>query len=202
MAGSVEFADFRRNDIDIVAHYANDRFSKFNQWEDVQNRAKVKAELKLDWTVVNPEIIEKYEKYRPIVFVNGGRHPMDRTDGFADSIIPDGKAFNKHLKQLRQDFTAIYVGNGKQFYDIDCDFDLSGKTSVTDLIDLATISDFFYCQCSFTTILAESLDKPCLTMFTARPQSDRILKTITPKKILCKKTDYYMYDDSDEIHSI
>ena len=191
----VKFEPYRRNNIDVVCHYANRRHERTHQWEDVQIRAGVKADLRLDWQTVNDSFIRRFEHLRPILFVNAGRFPMQRTDGYANSILPEEGPLNAVLKELRKEYTAIYVGRGARLYPVECDIDLGDKTSITELVDLATISDAFYGQCSFMNILAQSLDKPCLTMFASRRANNDLLRTITPQKILFKETDEYIFDD-------
>ena len=190
-------APFTRQDAEVVAHYANQRHSPYTQWEDVQRKADIFTELKIDWEVTND--FSWLDKYKPLLFVNGGRYPMNRPDGYALSILPEEKGFNAKLRELKKDYTAIYIGKGPQLYDVDFDIDLSNKTSITDLIDLGKKCDMFFQQCSFSTILAEVFDKPSLTMFASKPAKDEILRTITPKKILCKPTDSWCFDNLSDI---
>lgn len=121
---------------------------------------------------------------------------MNRTDGFGIEVMPKKSAFDAALRGLSDCFT-IRVGKGKSFYDFDCSLDLTDKTSVTDLLDLALICDGVVAQCSYMVPLAEIFGKPLLAIWAAKGlvSSVPFIRQITPQKTLTSGRSAFAMDD-------
>ncbi len=197
-----EVEAFRRDRIDVVAHYTMGKSNPLtNQWQDVCNSAGVGSiPLHFDWTAINQDLVDDLRARaagRPIVIVHGGRAPMGRTDGFGKELMPDQRAFDIALASLEGCF-LVQIGKGEQIYPLKSSCDLSGKTSVTDLFDIASICAGMVAQCSFIVPLAECFDKPLLAIWAHRGLSTgrhQYISSITPQKILSKPTSTFVVDD-------
>lgn len=198
----VTFDVFSRHNIDYLSHYTKHKADqRTNQWQDICKTAGVEAELKIDWKVKNKSLVNEIldmANGRKVLFVHGGREPMARKDRFGRELLPDGKVFNKALGLL-EDYFRIQVGDSELLYTLRADQNLNRATSVTDVLDIASVADAFYGQCSFIIPLAESFDKKLMVMWAAKglKSSEPYIATITPRKILSKPTSHYVVDDWD-----
>lgn len=196
---NVSFSPFSRHNIDYLAHYPQRRMIQTTtQWEDVclsVGKRAEGAELKIDWTPQN----NRFKLESPLLFVTGGRQPMQRKDGYAKEMMPNEKAFNGILRELKKDYFTVYVGSGIREYNADVDLDLNNKTTITDVLDIASQADMFFGQCSFIVPLAESFDKDLLCVWSSyiRTTDHPYMKYITPQKVLSKPTSKYVYDDQE-----
>ena len=193
---------FGRNNINVLGHYVAGKSNpNTNQWQDVCNAAHVGAlELKFEWQVINWSLVDDLRTQaggRSIVLIHGGRAPMGRTDGFGAELLPDCRAFNAALFALKECLT-VQVGKADQIYRLKADVDLNGATSVSDLLDIASICDGWLAQCSFAVPLAECFDKPLLAVWASRglaPGRHAYIQQITPQKVLSKPTSHFVVDD-------
>lgn len=194
----VKFDEFSRHNINILSHYTKRKSDqRTNQWEDICLEAGFQAELKIDWKLKNKKWLDLP---RPFCFVHGGREPMDRKDKFGRELLPCRWVFYRCLERIKEKYTAVCIGKGKILYDLDTDIKLNNKTSVSDILDIASLADVFLGQCSFIIPLAESFDKKLLVVWSHRglKSSERYISTITPKKILSKPTSHFVMDDWNE----
>jgi hypothetical protein len=196
---------FRRQEIDIIAHYTNGKSNPYtNQWQDVCARAGVACDLHMRWHIQNVALVERVRHQaagRPLVLVHGGRVPMDRTDGFGAELLPTVGGFNCAIDAIRGECFLVRIGGGEQVYPLETDLDLIGKTSVSDLIDLGSCCDGIVAQCSFAVPMAEVFDKPLLAVWAANGmhhQREPYIQQITPRKVLSKATSLHVVDDWDE----
>jgi hypothetical protein len=190
----------------IVAHYTSRKgVPGTSQFEDCCIRAGIEGpvELVLDWKPVNKVLISKLKSHgRPILLVSMPRSPMGRDDGFAHELMPKKEAYQAVLDMLKPHFLLVQVGSGKAMFNLQgIDVDLADKTTVSDLIDIASVSDGLFGTCSFLIPLAESLDKPGLFLWSRRGLNSKnvFIRTITPEKVLHKHTSLAVIDDSDRI---
>lgn len=201
----VETIPFTRSGIDVLAHYSEDRFrQETSQFLDMCLRARIREEvpLRFDWKPKNEQLLEHIRQKaagRKVLLVNGGREPFGRTDGLGMELLPKQSAFCSVLSGL-SDFLTVSIGDGKrQFYSLGAEVDLIGQTSVKDLLDLGRVCDGFVAQVGFCVPMAECFGKPFLGVWAAKglygPVSRPLLKTVTPKKILTKKTSLYVIDN-------
>lgn len=199
-------AAFSRQNINMLAHYAtasgkNSRNT--NQWQDICNSAKVACDLRFTWETVNQKWVDQVRRRadgRPVVLVIGGREPMARNDGYGRVLLPLKRAFDVALEEMQDCFT-IRIGQPPTLYELDCRWDLTDRTSVPDLIDLAKECDAVVGQCSFAVPLAEGFDKPLLAVWAAAGMLCNVayLKTITPQKILSKPSSKWVVDTDTEL---
>lgn len=198
----VQIAPWSRDGIHYTCHYTHKiKDQGTTQWGDCCRLVGVSdVELKIDWTPKNNELIQSIKDKaagRPVLFVNGARAPFTRTDGYGMEMVPNPYVYGRALRKLREQFFAVYVGKGDRLYPVDVDLDLHGKTTVTELLDIASISSAFFGQCSFVIPLAESFDRPMLAMWAHRglTSKDEYLTYITPAKVLAKPSSRYVVDN-------
>lgn len=201
---------FCRNRVEVVAHYVGRKhISGTNQWEDVCISAGViGAALSFKWEVRNRVLVDYLKAAangKPIIMVNGGRPPMNRTDGFGDEMLPNRAAFDAALDALDGCFT-VEVGKGAELYPLRADVDLADRTSVSDLLDIAWIAQGLVGQCSFMIPLAEAFDKPLLVVWATKGLKSReqFIRLCTPQKILSKASSRHVMDDwsTDRIQEV
>lgn len=187
----VEFTPFGRQNVDILAHYSKRKAQHTNQWEDVCIESGIPYHpLSFSW---------KTKKYfdEPYVLIASPRIPMGRNDGFGEEILPDMEVFQDTVKKIK--LKRILIGE-KPLFPIECDLDLTGKTSLHDLMDLGNGASGLVGQCSFIIPLGEGFDKPVLVVWSHRVfNSDHYyVQRINPRKILSGRKSTYLYDDWDE----
>jgi hypothetical protein len=193
---------FTRNGTNVLAHYtAGKARTNTNQWQDVCVAAKVgDLPLSFKWEIQRPDLtrdLKAMARGKPIIMVNGGRHPMGRKDGFGDEMLPKRAAFDAVLAALSDCFT-VEVGQGAELYPLTADVDLADRTSVADLLDIASIASGLVGQCSFMIPLAEAFDKPLLCVWAAKglASATEFIRLCTPRKILSKPSSLWVMDDA------
>lgn len=201
---NIKTASFSRENITYLAHYTSRKTQKgTNQWQDIcasiGNRSEG-AQLEVEWEILNEALVQEIERRKPVLVVHGGRCPMQRKDGFGNELVPDQRSFNDILSQLRKRYYTIYIGEGRRLFNLDVDLDLNGKTSLTDLLDIASVADAFFGQCSFIIPLAEIFNKPLLVLWSAKglTSNNTAISTITPDKVLSKETSCYVFDNDPD----
>jgi hypothetical protein len=192
----VECVPFDRK-ADICAHYSMRKREATNQFQDCCLQAGIAepVDFRLDWapTTALP--------YRPYVCVLLPRTPMDRADNYGIELLPEREAMQACIDVLRQRFTIVQVGRGEPVYGLErIDVDLTGKTTVAELLDVASGAAGFLGYCSFFVPLAESLNKPALFVWAARglASDEFYIRSITPQKILSRESSRYVIDDWPE----
>jgi hypothetical protein len=197
-------APFCRTGIDILAHYpSRKKISGTTQFEDCCISAGIRepVELRLDWEPTNLSLIYSLQTYgKPIVFVQLPRAPMGRTDGFGKELLPDCRSIQHAIDAIRDRALIVQIGSGKPLHRFSgIDVDLADQTSITDLLDIATVASAFIGYVSFIVPLAESLDKPALLVWSRRGlvfPAPVYVREITPKKILHKPSSRFVMDDA------
>ncbi len=190
LEGKIEVQPFKREGVGIVAHYTMRRNrQETTQFVDccIQGGLVGDVELKLDW--------HRTKEYdfgdRPIAVVGLPRAPMGRTDGMAIELLPNMAAYQSLVDEMRaRGFLIVQVGSGDALYKLELiDIDLANKTTVTELIDIVSLSDAVVCYPSFLIPMAESLGKPYVTMFSTRGLTchKSMLRQITPCKLIHRK---------------
>jgi len=149
------------------------------------------VELRLDWKVRDQSFLDKIKRranakpiliYQPPKVTNGGEQEL---------YTPPADAFNNWLL-ARDDHYRIKVGHpsaAMEFRDAPCELNLFNKTSVRQMIDLATIGDLFFSQVCFLPTLAEAMDKKSVCMFTRRQLAagTNWVRAITPDVFFHKR---------------
>lgn len=192
---------FVRSGVTHVAHYVAGKGNlNTTQWQDVCASAGVgEIPLSFRWRIRNQALVDEIRGLangRPIVMVNGGRHPMGRVDGFANEMLPARAAFASVLGALR-DCYVVEVGKGEKLYSLPFDLNLCNKTMVAELLDIASIANGLVGQCSFMIPMAEAFDKPLVAVWAARGLESRelFIRRCTPSKILSKPSSRFVMDN-------
>jgi hypothetical protein len=191
----VECIQFTRNGIDILAHYSARKPQPTKQFVDVCQTAGIRepVELKLEWRTER-----RLSTALPVVLVQLPRSPMGRTDGFGAALLPDCRVIQRAIDLLNGRAYIVQVGSGKALHRFTgIDLDLSNKTSVVELIDLAAGCDAFLGYVSFIVPLAESLNKPALLVWSRKGLNSgtAYIRQITPQKVLYRDSSHYVVDD-------
>jgi len=202
----VRMAPMSRQNININAHYTTRKgHPGTSQFEDMCLTAgiKDKIDLRLDWAISNPRLIDDLKSRvngRRIMVVQMPRTPMDRKDRFGWEIAPNWDYLKRMVEVVNEDFFTIQVGLGKPLIELDIDYDLSNKTKVRELIDVASVADAFMGQISGIIPLAESFSKPLVVLWSQniKKAKNPFVKRITPEKILHRESSICV-QDSDSL---
>lgn len=202
----VKISPFRREPMDRVAHYvARKTVSGSDQFTDCCIAAGIteKVEFKLDWKVCCPRWSKVIR--RPTVLVQLPREPMDRKDGYGMELLPDCRTIQRAIDVMRdRGVHLIQIGKGIPLYKFTgINLDLANETTVSDVLDLASMADGVLGYCSFIAPLAECLNKPALLVWSRAGLKSRnpFIKQIVPAKIFNKPSSHAVMDDcsDDEI---
>lgn len=197
----VRIAPFSRSDIQYLAHYSQRKGQPSKQFDDCRISCGIRepVELKIDWQTTNPALVSSLQVGKPIVCVQLPRNPMGRTDGFGAELLPDCRAIQHAIDAIKGRATVVQIGAGAALHRFTgIDVDLSNKTSVSELLDVASIASAFIGYCSFVVPLAESFNRPLLAVWSRRgtKASSLFVRQITPQKILYKPTSSHVFDDA------
>lgn len=202
LTGKIKVSAFRRDFIDSSFHYiSRKRVPDTDQFTDCCIAAGIreKVDLRLDWQPINRKLVGNLKQGgKPIVLVQLPRSPMGRSDGFGNDILPDCRAIQRAIDRIGDRAFTVQVGSGKPLFKFKgLSLDLANRTSVADLLDVASISSGALGYCSFIVPLAESLNKPVLLVWSRRATVSRndFVRVITPKKIFNKDTSRFIMDD-------
>lgn len=204
---AVQVAPFSRLGVGIVAHYVQRKaHPATTQFVDCCLAAHIAEPppLHLPWTLTDASLAHDLHALaagRPIVILQLPRAPMGRTDGFGAELLPDCRAIQTAIDALRQrDACIVQVGAGQPLYRFaGLHADYANRTSVAQLIDIASLSSAAIGYPSFLVPLAESLDLPALFVWSRRGlRSPRgFIAQITPGKLLHKRaTSRAIVDDA------
>ncbi len=200
----VQVIPFTRINIDILAHYASRKRLATTQFRDCCLNAGIRGpiELKLDWAEAKTPLISHLKSYgKPLLLVSLPRAPMGRTDGFGAEVLPDCHLIQRIIDLLCEKYLIVQVGAGTPLFKFkNIDVDLANKTTVKDLLDAVSVCDGVLGYCSFILAAAESLNKPCLMVWSRKGlnSKDLYIRQITPQKIIEHKTTKYLIDDCTE----
>lgn len=172
------------------------------QWNDTCDAAGMSrgAEFSFPWTVKNHDLVESLKARGRILYVHLPRPPMNNHTGRTMDLVPDYNVMQKCIDWLRgRGFVAVQIGKGDRLFNLDIDIDLSDQTSVSDVVDIASVSTAFIGQCSFMTPLSEVFNGPSLTVFarSGLNSANPFFSQITPAKVLSKPTSIHIVDDWD-----
>lgn len=198
----VETAPFSRQGVDILAHYSTRKgIEGTTQFEDCCASAGISepVDLRIDW----PTRADSFDE-RPMVLVQLPRAPMGRSDGFGAELLPDCRQIQRAIDVLLGQATIVQVGSGKALHQFKgIDHDLTNRTTIPQLFDLAAACTAMLGYVSFFVPLAESFSKPSLLVWSKRglKSPHRYIRQITPQKILHKRSSAAILDTAqpDEI---
>lgn len=207
--GRVIVSEFRRQYVDKVAHYVSRKEVKgTDQFEDCCISAGIRepVDMRLDWQPVKGSLVREIKRMpRPVIAVLLPRHPMARKDGFGLDLLPDCRAMQRAIDGLRAGgASTVQVGSGEALHEFSgIDLDLANRTSVSDVLDVASAVDGFLGYCSFFVPLAESLKRPALFVWSRKGLRSKreFIRLVTPEKVLHRETSAHVWDDAadDEI---
>lgn len=195
----VQVTPQRKDGNPIIAHYVTRKHAAgTSQFQDMCIMAGIRepVEMRLDWRPANTRLLEGLT--RPIIAVMLPRLPMDRSDGFGAELMPNWDVMQKLINVA--DGSKVLIGKGQPVYQFKgIDRDLSNKTTVSELIDVASMVDGFIGICSFMIPLAESLGKPFFALWSSRGLVSKTshIRAITPQKIIHRKDlGHYVVDNA------
>ena len=198
----VEVTPFTRLGVDRVAHYTMRKgHSGTTQFQDCCISAGIRRpiDLRLDWKrTTDPEL----PKGKPIVVVALPRTPMGRTDGFGLEVLPDCRAIQRVIDALKGKATVVQIGKGEPLFKFDgIDVDLANKTTVSELLDVASLADGFLGYCSYLIPLAESFNKPGIYVWSRKIQkaAQTFVKQMTPSKVIHRANGRWIWDDATDV---
>lgn len=99
---------------------------------------------------------------------------------------------NNFIENFSDDFFFVGIGKSNK-YNIKCNLDLTGKTSIHDLLDLIFVSDLVIGQVGYTTAMCQLFHKKNISIFSKRWLNNDFLRGITPAK-MCDTYTGYVYD--------
>jgi len=210
LGDKVSIAPFTRLGITYLAHYSQRKpLTHTDQFEDCCQAAGIMepVDFRLDWVLEDYALVDRIQaRGKPIVLVQLPRAPMGRTDGFGAELLPDCRRIQHAIDMIGDRATKVLIGHGKALFSFfGIDIDLSGKTSVSQVLDLASVASGFLGYVSFFVPLAESFDKPGLFVWSRRglKSGQPYVKNITPEKILHRQSSRAVIDDcpDDELES-
>lgn len=207
---TVSLQPFRRSDVEMVSHYTTRKtVGGTDQFQDccINAGVLVAVDLRLDWKTVNPSVLCEIRNPQqlPIVVVQMPREPFGRSDGYGLDLLPDFRRIQDAIEVLSGRALLIQVGAGKPLFKFEgIDLDLSNRTSVCDLLDIASLASGFLGYCSFIVPLAESFSKPALLVWSRRGLQSRneYIRTITTKKILHRASSRAVVDDCTDTEMV
>ena len=206
--GRVEIKPFQRENIDIVAHYTNRKGRPgTTQFQDMCENAGIKepVSLTLDWKVGNRGLIERIRGHangKKLLLVQLPRETFGRNDGYGRELMPDYSVMDRIVGHLvsKHNYFAVQIGCGKVEYRLkNISYDLAEKTQLEEVFDLSSAADLFIGQTSFFIPLSECFDKKCIIVWSSKglKSPTAFLSSVTPQKILHKKTCKAVTDDSN-----
>lgn len=146
--------------------------------------------LDIAWKVKNRSLLNKIRSStaKPILIYQAPKIPKNNE---MRQWTPRIEAFQDFIEK-HDDHYRILVGHKDFTIDnpnLPFELSLIGETSVTDVIDLATISDLIFCEPSYLGILAQAFNKNLVCMFSARAARSNLkrVRGVTPERIFHKK---------------
>jgi hypothetical protein len=198
----VTVSPFRRERITNLAHYSSRKgLTGTTQFEDCCTAARIEADLILEWQPTET----KLPRDKPIVCVQMPRAPMGRLDGFGKDLLPDCRRIQQAIDMLKGRAKIVQVGSGQPVFKFTgIDVDLSNRTTVAELIDVACVADAFLGYVSFIVPLAESLNKKALLVWSRKglQSGHQYIRQITPAKALHKQSSRFVIDNCSEAELI
>lgn len=199
LGARVDVTPFSKSNVDILAHYsARKAIVGTTQFQDCCASAGIHepVELQLDWALTAEPLVRGD---RPIALVQLPRSPMGRKDGFGADLLPDCRAIQEVIDELRKRALVVQVGAGEPLFRFKrLDVDLANSTTVAQMFDLASVASAFVGYCSFFVPLAESLGKRALFVWSRRglKTGHPFITRITPQKVLHKPSSAWILDNA------
>lgn len=204
LGARVMCSPFRRKPIDRLAHYATRRGNpETTQFEDCCISAGVAKDtpLRLDWLPRNRGLVDAVRAGgRPVIAVGLPRSPFgDRPDQYGKELLPRWAVIQDAIDRLPGSAKVIQIGAGKSLHEFSgLAEDYANRTSVSDLLDIASACDAFLGYVSFLVPLAEAMGKPGLFIWSRRGlgSGNKLIRQITPTKVFHGSFCRAVVDDS------
>ena len=119
--------------------------------------------------------------------------------GTRNEFIPKKQVLCGIIKQLEtRGYRVIHIANGT---DADYGIERVKSSSYFHTLALFKGADLIVCQQGWATGLAEGLNKPCLVVFaeTIASSDCKFIRQVTPKKVCCKKTTSFNWDNEEKL---
>jgi len=148
-----------------------ERVQALDMFTNAKQRAGVPdAEFRIDWRIQNKALVldlKRRAEGRPILVFQ----PVKRANTPAQAMVrPNADAFGQLIAKQRECF-RVKVGH-PSFVDDDahvpCEFDLFGKTSVSDVLDVVSAADRVFSEPCFLALAAQAMNKHLVCMFSTR----------------------------------
>lgn len=188
-----------RSKFDIDCTYLNrKKIKETNQFEDILINSNCPKNLNFDINIKIKKI--KIETSKKILLV---RNPYLGMELRKDILLtPDLSQIINFLNKLKKKYYIILLRHKEDgtniFYK---NFDhILDETSINQLMNLVFQSDLIISQNGHILALAEGLNKNIICFFSSKLKKTNniFFNSITPKKVITKKTSNYVYDDDLE----
>jgi len=157
----------------------------------LQSGIEEPVELRVDWKPKNLKL-----RRRVIDAANGRKvmvyQPLKKTKNENQELLrPNADAYDGFIARTEfNDYFRVRIGSPATVdpsaapYDLD----LLGKTSVTDVFDVASVTDLFFSETSYLPLLAQAMDKPVVCMFARKgiASGRNLVGNIRPERMFHK----------------
>jgi len=161
--------------------------------------------MKIDWApATGSEHLKKIRPHgKPVILVQLPRYPLgkQRANDLGADLLPSLEFMQRVVDGLAGRAFVVQVGRGTPlWYFRGIDLDLAHRTTVAELLDVASLADGFFGYCSFMVPLAESFQKPALFAWSQRglDSRDSYTRRVRPQKILHYPTSRFVIDNASD----
>lgn len=204
---AVEVIAHCKTNMDYVAHYASRKNRPgTSQFEDCCINCGVPKDIPLQYDWPGPvgklsADIRQRAAGKPIILLQMPRMPFSRNDPFGIELLPEQSGIQKGIDAIKKAGGYIVkIGKGGELYKVqNVDLDMSNKTTIRDLLEIANVADGGFGQVSFIIPLMESYGKPVLTVLARKGLQSKnpFISSITADKVNHYKESSWTYvDDS------
>ena len=190
--------------IDIRFTYCGKKYTAgTSQFQDSCESAGIKESINLSipWKVKNIALIEYIKDVadgRPICMMAAPYEPFGREDQWGKLLRIDSRILYD-IVESRPDVCFVQIGNKYTLHSIEtADIDIINETSVSDLMDIASICDIGLSQVGNLLPMCESQCKKTFIIYSRKAvESDnKFISAIVPEKVThFKKLNTSIYDD-------
>lgn len=147
------------------------------------------VELKLNWAVRNRPLVETITEKaagKPILLFQ----PLKLAHNEEQKLMQPNAAAYSGFINSKAEFFRVKVGDAAcvEKSQLDCDLDLIGKASISDVFDIATATDVIFGEMSYLPILAQAMDRKFTAMFSRRgiDSKNKRASGVTPERLIQK----------------